>query len=815
MPTIFNIEKDYTQLESHLGSVITILEERGKVVVLVNYNPSLGTNTVAIPNGRLIGSPGFRVKLTTVPAQNYMLTVTGQLMEPYSECQKAFVYCESEKPQSQLISRNYQFVGPYECHPDMKSHCCKTECSNAGCMKTGCVKAGCSNPCFAYCYERDNCASEEKCKQAKKVTYCIPFRAVSHVTYAGILFFDNQKKAAIRIESFVIVDISESAVELVSNKGRPCGYAPLNSCGFIDAQYIPPVRGCPGPQGCPGPIGPRGLPGPKGAVGAPGCPGPRGCPGEIGPQGVQGIQGPIGVEGPRGFPGAIGPQGVQGVAGEAGRGIACVCTLCDAKEQCRELGIGSQLFFVMEESRFYRCLDGVLCAMCPLIGPTGPTGAPGTAGATGAPGPRGFRGDKGDPGIDGCDGCPGEKGCDGPCGPQGPRGCPGKDGCPGLKGDPGCPGPRGHKGEPGDPGCKGEPGPCGPAGPCGGPPGPRGREGLPGPAGAPGTCGTNGKDGAPGPKGDAGPGWFDIVNVPQEKGIVLQEPGIDSDGTTLSGLSEEEILDANKQKSLGLGGKIVFDLGRSIYADIKFVYEDNLEDDDRVEIRGTIRVKDLDDDEWTSLDEINIRTKHKVKPNTHYRYVEITDTTDISQVYGLYSPALRGFGFNKISFVPLKPSQPTKTKTLSIGVDDLAIVPVNDERTINSQQGANGLTVQITNHPDKSTSFMMWGLIAKEFSPNSNYFSNELFITADEKLIFGDNVNNHKQLRGTGQFTGLIHEADGRQVTVTGIIISGVQGLEGLLVRTFGYIENLQNPVKSIEYYINMMGKMEYNINRF
>lgn len=169
--------------------------------------------------------------------------------------------------------------------------------------------------------------------------------------------------------------------EKVARRGKPGGYAELDSSGHIPQSRIQPIviAGDEGPEGPMGPPGAPGNDGATGATGSTGIPGANGAPGAAGAAGATGatgasgqsIQGEEGPEGPTGPPGLPGNDGAQGAPGVSIQG---------------------------EE------------------GPEGPTGGPGVTGATGATGQQGPMGPQGD---DGNDGNPGPAGNDGAAGQPG------------------------------------------------------------------------------------------------------------------------------------------------------------------------------------------------------------------------------------------------------------------------------------------------------------------------------------------------------------------------------------------------------------
>lgn len=693
----FNLATDYTKIESHLGAVINVVSDNGHISLLVNYNPLLRT-TIGSPVPITTGSPGFRIKLATVQGQNYMLLVNATLLEPLTEMQRAFIYCESDKPQGQLISRNYR----------LKS----------------------DNP---------------------QVSYNIPFQAVSAATYIGILFFEGAKRYSLRVDTFTVVEIPESAVELVSNKGRAGGYVPLNNNGMIDLEFLPPVKGCPGEKGdpgCRGPLGLRGLPGRKGPIGMPGIPGPQGCPGEQGPIGIAGPPGPTGEIGPRGFQGLQGDQGIagpQGSQGVPGDGIGFANNLPDAITMCSQGVTEGQVIFVEDECRFYKCVGGVLIPLCDF---RGNTGAPGEQGPIGAPGPQGIRGDIGPKGEPGRDGCPGNDGEKGHRGPPGCKGDPGIKGDPGCKGCPGPQGERGPRGIPGVKGCDGIQGLCGPPG-CPGKHGPPGPIGPKGPAGGPrgpkGCPGERGPEGPPGCPGQRGPGWCDDVRLPECNPILEEQIGIDSNGNQLEPITNEQILNPSTQVYLGLGGRIVLDLQNVIFASICF---GNCASPPPpgVSIIAQVFVRKELTDPWTDLGSIDLQVTNTIISSMSYRYVQILDITDISAVYGLYNPPLKGFGFCDLLFKAIKPDMIVEstlcTTDLTIGdTDDIPIAAPIITRL------AATVTRTMTSPPE--CTYKIWGTVVqtysgtydKEFSivfPITDPMSGRIFPPVDKEITVDD-----------------------------------------------------------------------------
>jgi hypothetical protein len=635
----FNLATDYTKIESHLGAVINVVSDNGQISLIVNYNPLLRT-TISSPILITSGSPGFRVKLATVEGQNYMLMVNATLLEPLNDGQRAFIYCESDKPQGQLISRNYRIRS--------------------------------DNP---------------------QVSYNIPFQAVSNATYIGILFFDGAKIYSLRVDTFTVIEIPESAVELVSNKGRPFGYVPLNGNGLIDLEFLPPMKGCQGDKGepgCRGPLGLRGLPGKKGPVGMPGIPGPPGCKGEQGIQGPIGLVGPIGEVGPRGFQGIQGPlgiQGAQGTQGPPGDGIGFANSLPEAISQCAGGVIEGQVIFVEDACRFYKCVGGILIPLCDF---TGKTGATGLQGPPGEHGPRGHRGEDGHKGEQGIVGCPGERGH------RGPQGLKGE---PGEKGEPGCDGKPGEKGARGAPGAKGDDGKPGARGPAGGPKGPKGE---------PGPHGPRGPDGCPGKRG---PGWCDIVRLPECEPISYQHTGIDSNGNQLPRITTDEILNPTTQVYLGLGGRIVLDLQNVLCSSIVF---GNCAPPPPtgVSLLAEVRVKQERTDAWTDLGTIDLQLIQTLVPPIPFRYIEICDITNISQVYGLYNPPIKGFSFCNLLFEPIKPDITIEntlcTNNLNIGST------VNLPQPVIATNLAVTITEIMTSTPQST--YKIWGTVVQNYS---------------------------------------------------------------------------------------------------
>jgi len=672
--SVFNVASDFEKIESHLGAVINVMSDG---TLQVSYNPIMGSGGT---------SPGFRALLDTVTGQNYQLKIDVTLLAPLEDGQRAFVYVESEKPQGQLVPRTYRV----------------TQTDPSG-------------------------------------QFIIPFQARSDLTYVGVLFFDGTIVHSLKVNVFIVSEISESAIELVSAKGRPYGYAPLNGDGVIDATFIPSVKGCPGEKGDPGCIGPmglRGFPGKKGPIGMPGIPGPRGCPGEQGPIGLQGALGPTGERGPQGFPGGVGDQGIpgdKGDQGDPGNGFNFANSLPDAIAECESGLSEGEVIFVVDECRFYVCRDGQLVpSECSF---EGATGADGPTGPTGPCGPCGKKGDKG---------CQGEKGC------RGEKGCPGKPGMPGKHGSDGAKGPPGRNGErglPGKPGQKGDPGPRGAMGPKGcegkqglcGPPGQRGPPGKgapgprgpPGPAGGPrGPCGPCGPCGPRGPPGGRGPSWCEDIRLDQRGGsmdlIFETVPGIDTNGCKVERITTCELTDSDQKVVLGLGGRLVLDLGAEVYADLCFSNDcGGSEVPESVNVLAEIRVRGSDEDEWVNLGTIDLAKQNKVNATICYRYVEILDVTNISEIYGMYDPPIVGFCFCDLIFRAIRPDIVRKeelcTDTVTYGDIDTTAPPIittNLSATVTTVQ-KSGSEPGDQSEPGDCT-FKIWGTLVREYDPEGD-----------------------------------------------------------------------------------------------
>ena len=102
-------------------------------------------------------SPGFRIPLRTVPNQQYRINFSGKLRG-----NQAFIYVEARKPNTRLLPR-------------------------------------------------------EKIYEGSKFNQSVTFRAVSTVTYIGILFYSQKKDCLLTLNSFQVLKDSSSGSRAISD----------------------------------------------------------------------------------------------------------------------------------------------------------------------------------------------------------------------------------------------------------------------------------------------------------------------------------------------------------------------------------------------------------------------------------------------------------------------------------------------------------------------------------------------------------------------------------------------------------------------
>lgn len=223
---------------------------------------------------------------------------------------------------------------------------------------------------------------------------------------------------------------------------------------------------------------------------------------------------------------------------------------------------------------------------------------------------------------------------------------------------------------------------------------------------------------------------------------MISDPGIDSNGCKVDKVTECDLLDPEEKVTLGLGGRIVIDLGTEIFANLCFfrdcpgeVPEDN-DPPDGVSILGEVRVRSVDDPEdfWTNLGTIDLALRKRIDTTRSYRFIEIVDVTNISEIYGLYEPPITGFCFCDLIFRAVKPNAVKKEEICTTvvnyvdgdGLDNIigpeivqnlsvtittANVGQNDGQNGAGETGAQGTTACV---PGDCT-FKVWGTLVREY----------------------------------------------------------------------------------------------------
>ena len=536
------------------------------------------------------GSPGFRILFNTEIGVEYVIRVSGQLIEG----DQAFVYCES-KPAKQLIPRNYR-IG------------------------------------------------------SEVSSYFIPFTATADKTYAGVLFFNAGMDYQLSIADFSInrgTSVSSSnfsSSSALNSKKSPkrltnnSGYSATTSAsvaGPIIGSMLPDVSritaslatgtqgpigqsgqqgktGHTGESGTPGLDGPQGSVGKTGSTGAPGTNGSNGASGPQGIQGLRGVPGDRGIQGEQGVSGKTGSQGLVGPTGQDGASpnFAAISDLTLTPDGLGPAcSVTGYVVFNLANTTFYEC--------------NGTNFIP-VATVAGTQGLRGCRGEKGETGEHGKQGEPGPRGHKGECGRKGQKGDTG------AKGEPGPRGERGPKGEPGD--CKcitrtGEPGPRGP-------------------------CGQPGPKGEPGSKGERGYSCYDPISVHGIK--LIENPGTNSEGVVITPEKREfrnlcQLSD--DLYFLGLEGELILDLGRLVHADIKIVARSVCTYITKAVVSVAKKYKGKAT-KWITIGVANDGGQlHKDCVNTLragiiYQYVKIKDTTALE----ISTPPCEGFSINCLKF---------------------------------------------------------------------------------------------------------------------------------------------------------------------